>query len=468
MAEESRAKQLKKELGYEPKLTTKTMSEEDVRRADAYCEGYKTFMNTAKTEREAVCEAIKMAEKAGFVPFDRTAPLKAGDRVYVNNRNKALLLAVIGSRPITDGVSIAAAHIDSPRLDLKPNPLYEDHDLAYFDTHYYGGIKKYQWTAIPLALHGVVVLRDGTSVPVCVGEDPDDPVFCVTDLLPHLATEQMTRKATEVVKGEDLNILIGSRPLCDDDEGELVKLNILRILHEKYGMTEADFLSAELEAVPAFKARDLGFDRSLIGAYGHDDRVCAYPALTAILEAQNPAFTAVTILADKEEIGSEGNTGMQSAYLRYFIADIAAAFGAEARHVLSTSVCLSADVNAGFDPVYPEVLEPRNCAYLNRGVVLTKYTGSKGKSGTSDASAEFMGFVRRLMDGAGVSWQIGELGKVDMGGGGTVAMYIANLDVDTVDLGVPVLSMHAPYEVVSKLDVFMAHRAFSALMGRNA
>ena len=264
MSEETKAKQLKKALGYEPKLVTKTMPEEEIRRADAYCEGYKTFMDAAKTEREAVSEAVKMAEKAGFVPFDRTAPLKAGDRVYVNNRNKALLLAVIGSRPIADGVSIAAAHIDSPRLDLKPNPLYEDHDLAYFDTHYYGGIKKYQWTAIPLALHGVVVLRDGTTVPVRVGEDPDDPVFCVTDLLPHLATEQMTRKATEVVKGEDLNILIGSRPLCDDEEGELVKLNILRILHEKYGMTEADFLSAELEAVPAFKARDLGFDLSLI------------------------------------------------------------------------------------------------------------------------------------------------------------------------------------------------------------
>lgn len=466
MSEESKVKQIKKELGYETKHVAKTMTEEEIRRADAYCEGYKAFMNAAKTEREAVGEAIKMAQKAGFVPFDRTASLKAGDRVYVNNRNKALLLAVIGSRPITDGVSIAAAHIDSPRLDLKPNPLYEDHDLAYFDTHYYGGIKKYQWTAIPLALHGVVVLRDGTSVSVRIGEEPEDPVFCVTDLLPHLATEQMTRKAAEVVKGEDLNILIGSRPLCNDEEGELVKLNILRILHEKYGMAEADFLSAELEAVPAFQARDLGFDRSLIGAYGHDDRVCAYPAVTSILEVKNPEFTAVTILADKEEIGSEGNTGMQSAYLRYFIADLAALSGAEARHVLNKSVCLSADVNAAYDPIYPEVLEPRNCAYLNRGVVLTKYTGSRGKSGTSDASAEFMGFVRRLMDGAGVSWQIGELGKVDMGGGGTVAMYIANLDVDTVDLGVPVLSMHAPYEVVSKLDVYMAHRAFSTLMGR--
>lgn len=467
MAEKTQAELLKEQLAYKPVSAYKVLSEDDMKKADVYCEGYKAFMNAAKTEREAVCEAVKMAEAAGFVPFDYKKPLKAGDKVYHNNRGKSLLLAVIGTRPITDGVSIAAAHIDSPRLDLKPNPLYEDHDLAYFDTHYYGGIKKYQWTAIPLALHGMVVRKDGEVVKIRIGEDPGDPVFCVTDLLPHLGTEQMQRKATEVVKGEDLNLLIGSRPFrCDDENGELVKLNILKLLHEKYGMVEEDFLSAELEIVPAFPARDLGFDRSMIGAYGHDDRVCAYPAITSILELEAPAYTAVTILADKEEIGSEGNTGMQSAFLRYFIADIAAAFGEEARHVLHNSVCLSADVNVGYDPIYPEVVEPRNCACLNRGVVLTKYTGSRGKSDTSDASAELMHKIRRLMDDRQVVWQVGELGKVDMGGGGTVAKYIADLDVDTVDLGVPVLSMHAPYEVVAKLDVYMAHRAFYALLAR--
>ena len=464
--EKSVAEKLAAELCYRPEEAWKVLDDAAIRQADDYCERYKAFLDRAKTEREAVAEAIRQAEEAGFVPFDRHKPLKAGDKVYYSNRGKALLLAVIGAKPIAEGVSIAAAHIDSPRLDMKPNPLYEDHNLAYLDTHYYGGIKKYQWTAMPLALHGVIVRKDGTRVEIRIGEEEGDPVFCVTDLLPHLGTEQMKRPATEVIKGEDLNILVGSRPFKDDKGSELVKLNILKLLHEKYGMVEADFLSAELEAVPAFKARDLGFDRSMIGGYGHDDRVCAYPALTAILEADRPVYTAVTILADKEEIGSEGNTGMQSAFLKYFIADIAAAFGEEGRHVLQQSVCLSADVNVALDPIYPDTVEPRNCAWLNRGVVLTKYTGSRGKSDTSDASAELMGRIRSLMDGSGVVWQIGELGKVDMGGGGTVAKYIADLDVDTVDMGVPVLSMHAPFEVVSKLDVYMAHKAFTALLMR--
>ena len=466
MSEKTPSELLKEELFYTSREASRTLDDKQIEEADRYCEEYVRFLDAAKTEREAVDYAVARAEKEGFVPFDRTKPLKAGDKVYYNNRGKALMLAVIGTRPITDGVSIAAAHIDSPRLDLKPNPLYEDGDLAYFDTHYYGGIKKYQWTTLPLALHGVVAKKDGSIVTVRIGEDPGDPVFCVTDLLPHLATEQMKRTAAEAIKGEDLNILIGSRAFRDDKGSELVKLNILRILNEKYGIVEKDFFSAELEAVPAFGARDVGFDRSLIGAYGHDDRVCAYPALTALLGAKAPAYTAVTILADKEEIGSEGATGMQSAFLKYFIADLAAAFGAEGRHVLSNSVCLSADVNAAFDPIYPDVFEKKNAAMINRGVVLTKYTGSRGKSGTSDASAELMSHIRRLMDGSDVLWQIGELGKVDAGGGGTVAMYIANLNVDTVDLGVPVLSMHAPFEVVSKLDVYMAHRAFTALLTR--
>ena len=424
------------------------------------------YLDSAKTEREAVDEAIRLAQQQGFRAYRQGESLKSGDKIYYNNRGKSLFLAVIGTRPIAEGVSIAAAHIDSPRLDLKPNPLYEDKELAYFDTHYYGGIKKYQWVAIPLALHGTIVKKDGTAVAVAIGDKPEDPIFCVTDLLPHLAYDQMKRSASDIVKGEDLNILIGSRPFSKDEGSEQVKLNILNILFEKYGITEADFLSAEMEAVPAFGARDLGFDRSMIGAYGHDDRVCAYPALTAIFALDNPVYTAVTVLADKEEVGSDGNTGMQSAALRYFIEDLAATFGVEGRHVLQNSLCLSADVNVAFDPIYPEVTESRNCAYLNHGVVLTKYTGSRGKSGTSDASAELMAFFRRNMDDNGVLWQVGELGKVDVGGGGTVAKYIANLDVNTVDLGVPVLSMHAPMEVVSKTDVYMAHKAFLALLAR--
>ena len=457
---------LKEELFYKPTEADKALDSQQIATADLYCDDYKQFVGTAKTEREVAARVIEMAEKAGFVPFDPTASLKAGDRVYVNNRGKALILAVIGEKPVAEGVSIAAAHIDSPRLDLKPNPLYEDRGLAYFDTHYYGGIKKYQWTAIPLALHGVVVLADGSTVTVNVGEKPEDPVFCVTDLLPHLAGEQMKRPAPELVRGEDLNILIGSRAIGNEEGADLVKLNVMRILNRQYGIVEADFHSAELELVPAGGARDVGFDRSMIGCYAHDDRVCAYPAVTALLDTKVPTFTAITLLADKEEIGSDGNTGMQSAFLRYFVEDLAAMNNTAARTVLSRSVCLSADVNVAFDPIYPDVTEPRNCAKLGGGVVLTKYTGARGKYDTSDASAELMGRVRRLMNQNDVIWQVGELGRVDVGGGGTVAKYIANLGVDTVDMGVPVLSMHAPFEVVSKLDVFMAHKAFFALLGR--
>ncbi|MBQ9861411.1 MAG: aminopeptidase [Clostridia bacterium] len=467
MAEKTAAELLREELCYQPKNAFRVLGEDELGKADAYCNDYKTFLDRAKTEREAVSEAIKLAKAQGFVPFDHTKPLKAGDKVYVDNRGKALLLAVIGTRPIEEGVSIAAAHVDSPRLDLKPNPLYEDHALAYLDTHYYGGIKKYQWMTIPLALHGVVVRRDGSRVMVCIGESADDPVLCITDLLPHLGANQMKKTAAEFIGGEDMNILIGSRPLPDDEGADAVKLNILKLLNEKYGITETDFLSAELEAVPAYQARDVGLDRSMIGAYGHDDRVCAYTALTATFALENPAYTAVTILADKEETGSEGNTGMQSAYLRYFIEDIAEALGTNARHVFRSSLCLSADVNVAYDPLYPDTVEARNCAALNQGVVLTKYTGARGKGDTNDASAELMGFFRRIMDNADVVWQIGELGKVDLGGGGTVAKYIADLDVNTVDLGVPVLSMHAPFEVVSKQDVYMTYKAFCALLSRD-
>ena len=451
---------LKEKLFIDRKNGGLLLDDAELSRADAFCEDYKAFLDASKTEREAVEYTVSLAKKHGFVPFDRKKHYQPGDKVYYNNRGKAIILTTFGTQPIENGVMIAAAHIDSPRLDLKPRPLYEDNELALFKTHYYGGIKKYQWTAIPLALHGVVCKKDGSKVIINIGEADSDPVFCVNDLLPHLATEQMKRTLNEGIKGEELNILVGSRPFKDDDVSERVKLNILNILNTKYGITESDFLSAELEAVPNYKARDLGFDRSMIASYGHDDRVCAYTALMASINCTAPAKTTVTILADKEETGSDGNTGLQSSYLKYFIADLAEPFGIAGRTVLSHSKCLSADVNAAFDPTFADVTERNNCAYLNYGVVITKYTGARGKSGTSDASAEYAGEIRALLDSKNVLWQTGELGKVDQGGGGTVAAYIANLDVDVIDLGVPVLSMHAPYEVVSKIDVYMAYRAF--------
>lgn len=458
------AKELKKALFYQPDNGAETMADDEIRKADSFCAGYMDFLNRCRTEREAVTYFEEKAKEAGFiayVPGEKYAP---GSKVYCNNRGKAIILATIGRRSLREGVRINAAHIDSPRLDLKPNPMYEDTELALFKTHYYGGIKKYQWTAIPLSLHGVIVKKGGEKITVNIGEDAGDPRFVVTDLLPHLADEQMKRTATQIIRGEDLNILIGSRPFKCDDESEKVKLNILNILHEKYGIIEKDFLSAELTLVPALPVCDIGFDRSMIGGYGHDDRVCAYPAAMAALAASDPEVTCVTVLTDKEEIGSEGNTGLKSAYLRYFIEDLAAMEGLAGRDVLAKSECLSADVNAAFDPTFPDVNERRNAAYLNHGVCVTKYTGSRGKGGTNDASAEFMGRVRTFLEDADVLWQTGELGKVDAGGGGTVAMYIANLGVDVVDVGVPVLSMHAPFEVVSKLDVYAAYRAFTAFI----
>ncbi len=462
--EKTEGQNLKEKLLSNKKHALFNMSEEDIKKGDEFCESYKKFLDSAKTEREAVEYTVDLLEKKGFVPFKPGMGLKDGDKVYVNNRGKAVIMAVIGSEDIKNGVNICAAHIDSPRLDLKQCPVYEDNEIALFKTHYYGGIKKYQWTVIPLALHGVIVKADGSKIKVTVGEDESDPVFCVNDLLPHLAAEQMKRPLAQGIKGEELNIVIGSRPFKEDKLSEAVKLNIMKILNEKYGIVEDDFLSAELEAVPAFKAKDVGFDRSLIGAYGHDDRVCAYTALMAAVNCTAPKKTAVTVLTDKEETGSDGNTGLQSAYLKYFIADIAAEFNEEGRTVLSASECMSADVNSAFDPTFPDVLEKRNCAYINYGVCVTKFTGARGKSGTSDASAEFVGKIRKLLDDNGVIWQTGELGKVDMGGGGTVAAYIANLNVDTIDVGVPVLSMHAPFETVSKIDVYMTYKAFSAFI----
>lgn len=457
--EKSAAELLKDELCLKKEHFINQMSDDELKKADDYCEGYKEFLATAKTERECVDFLKEKAESKGFVPFDKKASYKAGDKVYYNNRGKSIILAVIGKKGVSEGARIVASHIDSPRLDLKPTPLYENDELAYFKTHYYGGIKKYQWVAMPLSLHGVMIKKDGESVKVSIGEEKNEPKFVITDLLPHLDKEQSKRPLLEGIKGEELNILIGSRPFKSDSGSDLVKLNILKILNEKYGVTEKDFISAELEMVPSLEVSDIGFDRSMIGAYGHDDRVCAYPAATAVFDTIEPEHTVMAVLADKEEIGSDGNTGLNSSFMKYFICDLAKMEGIEGRDALSMSECLSADVNAGFDPTFPSVHDKYNCCCLNHGCVITKYTGSRGKSGTSDASAEFMGKVRRILDSANVSWQIGELGAVDEGGGGTVAKYIANLNVDVVDLGVPVLSMHAPYEIVAKTDVYSTYRA---------
>lgn len=462
---ESKVKDLKKELFSKKKNAVFIMSDEEIKQADDFCTNYMKFLDSAKTEREAVCESIKLLEENGYKEYNFEDDLKPGDKIYVNNRGKAIIAAIIGSDDANEGFRINAAHIDSPRLDLKQNPLYEDNEIGFFKTHYYGGIKKYQWTAIPLSLHGVIINSKNEKISVNIGEDENDPVFCVCDLLPHLASQQMKRTLSEGVKGEELNILIGSRPFNDDKESEMVKLNIISILNKKYGIVEEDFISAELEAVPSFKARDIGFDRSMIGSYGQDDRVCAYTALKALLDCNGvPKKTAITVLTDKEETGSDGNTGLNSSYLKYFIFDLAQKLGGNPTQVISSSECLSADVNAAFDPTFPDVLEIRNASKINYGVCVTKFTGARGKSGTSDASAEFVARVRNLLDSKNVIWQTGELGKVDLGGGGTVAQYIANLNIDVIDVGVPVLSMHAPFEITSKIDTYMAYKAFKVFI----
>lgn len=459
--EKTKGQILQEQLFNKKEHACENLTEAQIQEADIFCDGYKEFLYQCKTEREVVSFIENAAQREGFTKFDEFGgPLEPGTKIYRVNRGKAIILAVIGNKSIDQGVHISAAHIDSPRIDLKQCPLFEDNELALFKTHYYGGIKKYQWTAIPLSLHGRIFKSDGSHVDIRLGEDDNEPKFVITDLLPHLASEQNQRKLHDGIRGEELNVLVGSRPFKDDKASEKVKLNIISILNEKYGIVEKDFLSAELELVPAFTVDDVGFDRSLVGGYGHDDRVCAYPAVQALFDCDVPECTAITVLADKEEVGSDGNTGMNSSYLRYFIEDLARLEGFEGRDVLSKSKCLSADVNAAFDPTWASVFEQNNASFVNHGVVVTKYTGSRGKSGTSDASAEYVSYIRNIMDSNDVLWQTGELGKVDIGGGGTVAMYIANMDVDTIDVGVPVLSMHAPYEIVSKIDVFMAYKAF--------
>lgn len=424
------------------------------------------FLNKGKTERECASFAKKMLNENGFKCICEYERLNPGDKVYYINKNKSVYAAIIGNQKVEDGLNIVGAHIDSPRLDLKPNPLYEEGGFAYFKTHYYGGIKKYQWTTIPLAIHGVVIKTNGEKVTINIGEDEEDPIFTITDLLPHLAQEQMERKLKEGVKGEDLNLLIGSRPYNDKDIEEKVKLNILNILNKKYGIVEEDFLSAELELVPAFKARSLGFDNSMVAGYGQDDRVCAYTAIRGLLDTKSPEKTAVMILSDKEEIGSVGNTGMESLIFDYFISEILNKTGENKpdliRKVFCNSRMLSSDVDAGYDPIYASVSDTKNAGYLGKGIAVVKYTGARGKSGASDANAEFVAEIRKMLNDNNISYQLTELGKVDVGGGGTIAYILANKGVDVIDCGVPVLSMHAPYEVTSKYDIYCAYETYRA------
>ena len=469
MTEEDKTMEKEKSEGklLEEKLTWKfphigKAAPDQIDEAAAFCEGYKTFLDEGKTERECVVAAVKRLEQAGYQPFDRTRAYQAGDKVYRVNRGKSILMTTFGQRPLDEGIRLNGAHIDSPRLDLKPNPLYEKNDIAYFKTHYYGGIRKYQWGTVPLALHGIVVKKNGESVSLCIGEEAGDPVFCVSDLLPHLAAKQNERKLAEGLKGEELNVIIGSVPFVDDEVKEPVKLLALKLLNDKYGITEADFFRAEIELVPAHKASDVGLDRSMIGAYGQDDRVCAYTALMAEIETVSPTYTTITMLADKEEIGSEGNTGMNSDYLRHYIEYLAQMQGVDAKDVLANALCLSSDVNAAYDPTFSDVFEANNSSYINKGCVLTKYTGARGKSGSNDASAETMAKVIGIMEENGVYWQAGELGAVDQGGGGTIAKYLAHMNIDVVDLGVPIISMHAPFELSAKLDVLNTYKAFRA------
>ena len=455
--EELRTSLLRKDKNGFTRITAEQRAE-----METYCRNYMDFMDAAKTEREATTWAVQAAEARGFVELKPGMEAKPGDKFYLNNRGKSIMLAVVGKQPLSAGANICAAHVDSPRMDLKPNPLYEDSEIAYFKTHYYGGIKKYQWLAIPLALHGVVCKKDGSSVTITIGEDDNDPVLYISDLLPHLAGDQMSKTAGQLIAGEQLNVMLASEPL-EGEGSDLVKLHVMKILNEKYGIIEADFQSAELNIVPAGRCREVGLDRSLIGAYGHDDRVCAYAEMEALFNIDVPEKTAVCVLADKEEIGSVGISGMQSEVFEYFMGMMCDAQGVNMYHCFQNSFCLSADVSNAHDPNFPEVGDRRNNSQLNYGVAICKYTGSRGKGGASDASAEAMAHVRTTLDNAGVIWQIATLGKVDQGGGGTVAAYMANRNIVTVDAGVPVIAMHAPIEVVSKLDCYSTYLACKAI-----
>ena len=460
MSEKLSARQYAEQLLYKPEYAADKQA--DVKaKAAAFAEGYKHFLDNAKTEREAAATSEKMLLAAGYKKFEPKKTYAPGEKIYFIQEHKAVVAATIGQKPYEEGFRLVIAHIDSPRLDLRPNPLYESDHLSYFKTHYYGGIRKYQWGTIPLAIHGVFTRADGSSVAFSVGEEENDPVFCITDLLPHLGAEQNDRKLSDGIKAEELNVLIGSDAVQDEDVKEAVKLNTLILLHEKYGITERDFTRAEIEVVPAHKARDVGFDRSMVGGYGHDDRVDAYPALMAEIETRNPVHTTVCVLTDKEEIGSDGVTGMQSMYVFHFLQLLCRAAGQDDILAFQNSVCLSADVTAAYDPSWASAFEPKNGTYTGRGVAFFKYTGSRGKSAASDACAELVGDITRLLDANHVAWQIGELGRLDLGGGGTIAKYVANRGIPVLDIGVPVLSMHSPFEVIHKTDLYMAYRTFA-------
>ena len=467
----SSAELLSKELLFKSELAWNKMTEMQREEMTTFSEDYKRYLSISKTERLCVDYSVKLAKASGFKSFDfyfEKGVLKSGDKVYFSNNDKTLSLFIIGKNPFEKGLSIVGAHIDSPRLDIKPQPLYEDSDLAFMKTHYYGGIKKYQWVTIPLAIHGVVIKTDGAKVNISLGEDENDPVFCITDLLPHLSKEQDQKKMAEGITGEGLNLLVGSIPYSDDKIGEPIKLNILKWLHDRYGIKEIDFTSAELEVVPAGKARDVGFDRSLIGSYGQDDRICAYTALRGILDFDDdfiPERTICTILADKEEIGSYGSTGMGSEYFKNQLMELIDLFGVEKcnvtlRRALYRSACLSADVTAAYDPTYSGTHDLRNASYIGKGIVVAKYGGARGKSGSNDAHPEFLGKLRACFDENNVVWQTGELGKIDLGGGGTIAWMLAQYGMDVVDCGPGVLSMHAPLEISSKNDVYMSYLAY--------
>ena len=460
MSEKLSAKQYAEQLLYKPAYAADKQA--DVKeKAAAFAEGYKQFLDEAKTEREAAAASEKRLLAAGYQKFEPKKTYAPGEKIYFIQQNKAVVAATIGQKPYEEGFRLVIAHIDSPRLDLRPNPLYESDHLSYFKTHYYGGIRKYQWGTMPLAIHGVFTRADGSSVSFSVGEDENDPVFCITDLLPHLGAEQNARPLKDGIKAEELNILIGSDAVDDENVKEAVKLNTMILLNDKYGITERDFTRAEIEVVPAHKARDVGFDRSMVGGYGHDDRVDAYPALMAEIETKDPLHTTVCVLSDKEEIGSDGVTGMQSMYVFHFMQLLCRAAGQDDILAFQNSVCLSADVTAAYDPSWAGAFEPKNGTYAGRGVAFFKYTGSRGKSSASDANAELVGDITRLLDANNVAWQIGELGRLDLGGGGTIAKYVANRGIPVLDIGVPVLSMHSPFEVIHKTDLYMAYRTFS-------
>ena len=473
MENKTEGQKLQEALGYKQKNAWEYTTKEDSQRAFLFCDSYREFLNRAKTEREFVKEAEKLLKSNGFIPFseikNKKNKLYKGMKIYEINRNKSIIASVIGEYPVSDGLNLLGAHIDSPRLDLKQNPLYQDTDMAMLETHYYGGIKKYQWVTIPLSMHGVVYKNNGEAVHIVIGEDENDPVFTITDLLPHLAFDQMQKKMSEGITGEGLNILFGSIPYNDEKVKDKVKLNILKILHDKYGIVEEDFVSAELEIVPAMKARDVGMDRSMIGSYGQDDRVCAYTAIKAIMDIEQAKRTCVCILTDKEEVGSMGNTGARSRFLENHVASLCA-YSTDnytdiiLRDTLNKSKMLSADVNAAVDPNYPDVYEKKNATYLGKGIVLQKYTGARGKADASDANPEFISELRRLFNENKIVWQTGELGKVEQGGGGTIAQYVADLGVEVIECGIAVLSKHSPFEITSKIDIYTTYKAYKVFL----